>query len=205
MGNQLENVKSAVEYLQSEDRDNLKAVDNIMSFNKRTPTVKTEVKTEGHQWEEDDTVPEGWKVRRVPQKDNTELEFFLTEAGKQINGRRPAIDFALKEDYDEDTVNALMKGLKKFGWEVDLNFPSGFLKRTVQKQSRGSQVLLTEFLTPDNKKCHSYCELLEYLINEGSYDDEVVSYCARQINWGKLSGERKEQLQSLMKKHLNFE
>ena len=57
LGDKLSSTKSAIEYLQSRSGDNIEDIDNLMSFSKTTKTSNTG----RHEWEDDGTVPDGWK------------------------------------------------------------------------------------------------------------------------------------------------
>ena len=199
IGDKLASTKAAIEYLQSRNRDNIDEVDKLMNFSK---TVKTN-NTERHQWEDDGTVPEGWKVRRVPSKKPGagELEIFLTSGGQQIFNRRTAIDHVMKENYDEEAINKLRKGMKRFGWEIDPNLPPGFL----MKNSMHGKSILTQFLTPENQKFESHSKLLDHLLNTGNYGFAVTGYVARNINWSKLTHVKRKQLQDLMNEKMKDE
>jgi len=202
VGDKLCSTKAAIDCLRSRNMDNIEDVDKLMTFSR---TIMQTNNTERHQWEDDGTVPDGWKVRRVPSNKPGvgELEIFLTSEGQQIHNRRSALDHVLRGgNHDDEAVYKLRKGMKRFGWEIDPNLPAGFLRRTFKPDAKGLQ---TQFLSPDNKKFESYSKLLEYLLVQGTYNFDVTGYVARNINWGKLNGPRKQQLQDMMNEQMKSE
>ena len=202
LGDKVCSTKAAIEYLQGKNMDDIVAIDKLMTFSRTTAKINN---TERHEWDDDGTVPIGWKVRRVPstRPGVGELEIFLTTEGQQIFNRRSAIDHVLKEfQGDEDSLYKLRIGMKRFGWENDPNLPEGFLKRVWKPDGK---CLQTFFLSPDNRKFESYSKLLDYLLNQGNYRFDVTGYVARNINWTKLNGARKQYLQEMMNKHMKNE
>ena len=101
----------------------------------------------------DDSLPEGWKVKLSMVRDKL-CESFLTPTNKRLASRHTAIDHLISTGGTEEQVALMRRGLKKFGWEEEMNLPSGWLRKA------------TSFLSPCNKMMHTLPDLLDFLLTQ---------------------------------------
>ena len=101
----------------------------------------------------DDSLPEGWKVKLSMVGDKL-CESFLTPTNKRLASRHTAIDHLISTGGTEEQVALMRRGLKKFGWEEEVNLPSGWLRKA------------TSFLSPCNKMLHTLPDLLDFLLTQ---------------------------------------
>ena len=101
----------------------------------------------------DDSLPEGWKVKLSMVGDKL-CESFLTPTNKRLASRHTAIDHLISTGGTEEQVALMRRGLKKFGWEEEVNLPSGWLRKA------------TSFLSPCNKMMHTLPDLLDFLLTQ---------------------------------------
>ena len=156
-GDRLKSAKAAMEFIQARQNSNIEDINRLMKFTKMGAT-EVQVKQE---WEKEEDLPEGWRVRRVKKGEGLEeLEIFLTPYNQQLFSRKTVLDHLLKEGYSSEQVDRAREGMKRSGWEVDPGLPPGFLRRSVE----GGRKL--EFLTPTNQKLEGQARLLEYLLDQ---------------------------------------
>ena len=116
---------------------------------------------EEQDWGMDESLPEGWKVKLSMVKDKL-CESFLTPSNKRLASRHTAIDHLISTGGTEEQVTLMRRGLKKFGWEEEVNLPAGWLRKA------------TSFLSPCNKMLHTLPDLLDFLLTQGA--DFQVKY-----------------------------
>ena len=104
-------------------------------------------------WAVDESLPEGWKVKLSMVGDKL-CESFLTPTNKRLASRHTAIDHLISTGGTEEQVSLMRRGLKKFGWEEEVNLPSGWLRKA------------TSFLSPCNKMMHTLPDLLDFLLTQ---------------------------------------
>ena len=104
-------------------------------------------------WVVDESLPEGWKVKLSMVRDKL-CESFLTPTNKRLASRHIAIDHLISTGGTEEQVALMRRGLKKFGWEEEVNLPSGWLRKA------------TSFLSPCNKMLHTLPDLLDFLLTQ---------------------------------------
>ena len=104
-------------------------------------------------WVVDESLPEGWKVKLSMVRDKL-CESFLTPTNKRLASRHIAIDHLISTGGTEEQVALMRRGLKKFGWEEEVNLPSGWLRKA------------TSFLSPCNKMMHTLPDLLDFLLTQ---------------------------------------
>jgi len=69
---------------------------------------------ENYTWNEDKSLPDGWKMRRVVTNSNNIREFFLTPDGDHIAGRRKAIEVMKDRGiYDQKIIAKMVKEMKR--------------------------------------------------------------------------------------------
>ena len=108
---------------------------------------------EDQYWAVDESLPEGWKVK-LSMVGNKLCESFLTPTNKRLASRHIAIDHLISTGGTEEQVALMRRGLKKFGWEEEVNLPSGWLRKA------------TSFLSPCNKMLHTLPDLLDFLLTQ---------------------------------------
>ena len=142
-------------------------------------------------WLEDESLPEGWRLRRVHQRWFGEVEIFLTTSNKIITSRYVAIDHMVKNNYELKDIIRMRSGLKRLGWEEDEKLPGFLVKKC------GSHREKNKFYTPENQRIEGFTKLLEHLLEQG-WGFSTTGYVARQVNWKKVQRARRTRLQGLL-------
>jgi len=142
---------------------------------------------QNYEWFEDETVPAGWKVRRVPVAGSFEREYFLTPGGDQIGGRVKTIQFLLKQGLSltHPDINVFHSGLIKVGWQEDTEIvPAGWMKKQVLINKANKSTTESnkfKFISPDFKEFNSLAKVYHYM-RANSYPSEVVGKIREHLN-----------------------
>ena len=150
-------------------------------------------------WLEDDSLPEGWRLRRVQRAGVGEVEIFLTTSKEIIASRHMAINHIVKNNYDLKDILKMRSGLKRQGWEEDEKLPPGFLVKKCNGHGEKS-----EFYTPENQLIEGVTRLLEHLLEQG-WGFSTTSYVARMVNWKKVQTARRTRLQGILNNQMEEE
>ena len=150
-------------------------------------------------WLEDESLPEGWRLRRVQRPGVGEVEIFLTTSKKIIASRHVAIDHIVKNNYELKDIMRMRNGLKRLGWEEDEKLP-GFLVKKCEGHGEKS-----EFYSPENQRIEGVTRLLEHLLEQGCWGFTTTGYVARQVNWKQIKTARRTRLQGLMNQQMDEE
>ena len=113
---------------------------------------------EEQDWGDDGSLPEGWKVKLSMEK-GILCEAFITPSNKRLASRHTALEHLMSSGGTEEEVVMMRRGMKKFGWEEEVNLPTGWLK----KEQGG---LVISFLSPCNKKVEGLPALLDFLLTQ---------------------------------------
>ena len=103
-------------------------------------------------------------------------EAFLTPDNSQLASRHSALEHLISTGGTDEEVAMMRRGLKKFGWEEEVNLPIGWLKK--------EGMITTSFLSPCNKKVEGLPALLDFLLTQKA-DFQVQNV----INFQMRSGE----------------
>ena len=128
---------------------------NIKSINLR---FDSDTAFEAQDWGDDGSLPEGWKVKLSMEGEEL-CEAFLTPSNTRLASRHIALEHLMSTGGSKEEVAMMRRGLKKFGWEEEVNLPAGWLKK---EQGR----LATSFLSPCNKKVDGLPALLDFLLTQ---------------------------------------
>jgi len=159
------NLKSALSHMeQSSDKYTAEDSDGLVFVAKG---FTEQLAKQNYEWLENETVPEGWKVRKVS-FGLFGREYFLTPGGAQIRGRVKTIQFLLKQGYSltDPDVKILRNGLGAAGWVEDRGIiPPGWMKKEVMKKSSpaSKQTNKYKFISPDCKEFHSLAPVYHYM------------------------------------------
>ena len=138
-------------------------------------------------WEEDDHLPQGWRVWRKSRHTRHRLEWeirYLTEKGERLTSQEKVLQHIndnskySQEDLDkvlklfEEKINntkrnrkpMIGKGVK---WEHDTKLPEGWQSRSKMKSKR------PEFRSPDGQTFPSYSGAYLYMLSKGCPPDQV--------------------------------
>ena len=130
---------------------------------------------EEQEWGDDGSLPQGWKVK-LSMEGGVLCEAFLTPDNSQLASRHSALEHLISTGGTDEEVAMMRRGLKKFGWEEEVNLPIGWLKK--------EGMITTRFLSPCNKKVEGLPALLDFLLTQKA-DFQVQNV----INFQMRSGE----------------
>ena len=130
---------------------------------------------EEQEWGDDGGLPQGWKVK-LSMEGGVLCEAFLTPDNSQLASRHSALEHLISTGGTDEEVAMMRRGLKKFGWEEEVNLPIGWLKK--------EGMITTSFLSPCNKKVEGLPALLDFLLTQKA-DFQVQNV----INFQMRSGE----------------
>ena len=118
-GDVLESFKQVVIYTQNLDIYSAEVIDKLKIFSKPTCTEKFS----GAQWEEDATVPKGWKIKSSGGKTLS----ILDTHGNQFKCRSAALHFWVKNRGSQVLIEEIKKSLVHEGWKANSDLPSGWM------------------------------------------------------------------------------
>jgi len=185
LGEVFDSYKTVITFMERSEEFGQEDVNKVIKLMEENTRRKSALPAKGQVWEEDATLPAGWRVRRE-ERAGAMVEVFVTREGKQVVGRPSALEHAVGAGYTMEEVAALRAGLKVFGWEVHPFLPEGWLSR-----SSGDS---TSFYTPDNRRLEGHAALLEHLLEEG-HPFSVTGPVAREVEWPALAMARRQGLQ----------
>ena len=101
--------------------------------------TRTESTTPTDEWEEDLSLPSGWKIcwDREPPRNHK----FKTRSDRIIIGRSSAMRVMIAENYPEEDLEKMKEGFSSDGWNKTVYLPPGWMK----KECSG----VMSFLTPE--------------------------------------------------------
>ena len=126
-----------------------------------------ERREEKYRWEEDETIPKGWKMRLAAGKIGR--KFFLAPDGQMFYSRKLGYQHLIKEHFDDEQVQEMRKCVVQHeGWIEHENLPSNWL----YKKDTNNKIV---FLTTEGTVCGSFISVIEYMKSfPGNYNDKHV-------------------------------
>ena len=196
LGEVFDSYKTCISFMES--RDEYSQVDinkilKLMDANTKYKNIPTKEARE-QQWEEDGTLPPGWKVRKE-ERAGTLTEIFLSNQGKQLVSRASALAHMVSLCHPEEDLLRLRSGLAVFGWEEDPFLPEGWLTRFSPRDQR------TLYLSPCHQQLDGSVALLEHLLDQGA-EAGLVGEVARGVGWGELEAGKRLRLQKRVQRLL---
>ena len=152
--------KDASRYVETNyDSDTLKRMNSLMDI------LGVEMRMEGYDWSESDSVPQGWKVRIAEGK--TGKEFFLSPDGKMFPSRIVAVQHMIREQFNQDDIDLMkLKLIEHEDWFHHGKLPSDWLI----KENRQNKYHVN-FLTRQGDVIESFSQAFDYIqLNEGYSD-----------------------------------
>jgi len=142
------------------------------------------------EWKDDDqTVPNGWKVAWTTTSDNRSKIAFMSPDKKIFHSRKAALQHMMQAGtYDPDDIVKMTKGLNVLlnvgdEWkEGDKSLPEGWKIRSHQWwcQKRNSHRIHYEFLSPLNEFFKSRKAVVEHMTQSGSYSQHQIEMVKQQ-------------------------
>ena len=147
----LESFSTALEYLKSPSysAEDVEKMEQVMT------SIGVERRLDGYNWEEDDDLPPGWKIRYLV--GNEKKVFILSPDGTQFVCRRNALKYMVDNGFPEDDVEIMRKDLRKDGWEDDRLLPKGWKYRIYRITGRD-----VYFLDEKGQRYHGFKAVKHY-------------------------------------------
>ena len=138
--------------------------------------MSVELRMETYDWREDDSVPSGWKMRVADGK--TQKEFFLSPDGRSFQNRTCALQYMIKENYEEEEIDQMkLMMVEHENWQFSGKVPFGWLIKEDSLKSKYHVI----FLTREGEILKSFIRALEYFKHNESYsnlDSELLQQLA---------------------------
>jgi len=159
------NLTNAMSYIE-EHSDKYTADDrDVLADVAKSLTEK--VTKQSYEWLVNESVPEGWKMRRVSKSGTFGREYFLCPDGREINGRVKTIQFLLKQglSLNHPDIIALGTGLISIGWQEDPEVvPNGWMKKPVElKTYRNKTTNTFKYISPDFREFNSLAKVYHHM------------------------------------------
>ena len=101
----------------------------------------------GYNWEEDESLPEGWKLRHI--KGPKGKVFYLAPNGDSFQTRQSALRFLIQNDMRQSDIEKMREGLHCENWHSHNLLPKGWKMRSSEKNTK-------VFLTKEAKFISGY-------------------------------------------------
>ena len=101
----------------------------------------------GYNWEEDESLPEGWKLRHI--KGPKGKVFYLAPNGDSFPTRQSALRFLIQNDMRQSDIEKMREGLHCENWHSHNLLPKGWKMRSSEKNTK-------VFLTKEAKFISGY-------------------------------------------------
>ena len=112
-------------------------------------------------WVADSTVPEGWMIRRNPERKNN--IHVRSPTGRVFQCRRQALEFLRKNNFPQTEINIMNEKLAYEGWFPSEYLPVGWKYRMDSNRS-------PTFLSPTDEMLSSAAVAVKYIENSSLYD-----------------------------------
>ena len=128
------------------------------------------------QWQEDITLPEGWKSRISEGKMRSEKQFFLSPAGEQFTSRRLALKSMVEGGAGVLEVDEMRNMLGHEGWHEDPSLPKGWHYRKGDKlRANGGKSYGHSFVNEFGEKFPSLKAAVEFLMKTNPEDEDAFN------------------------------
>merc|ERR1719470_263508 len=167
--------KAAISFMRTSDKYTEHHIEQLRLFPDGKPSSKMVSKVGPHSqsnispddpsWkEDDDTVPKGWKSRKVEGRDVTML---LTPAGVVYWSRRAALKDILRTGGSAIEIEEIRKSLEHDGWKTFDNLPEGWMYK--RKETR------SVYLTETGELVDGHTKAQKLIANDDKYsvDDQT--------------------------------
>ena len=127
------------------------------------------------QWQEDITLPEGWKSRISDGKMRSEKQFFLSPAGEQFSCRRLALKSMVEGGAGVLEVDEMRSMLVHEGWQVEASLPKGWHYRKGDRlRANGGRSYGHSFVNEFGEKFPSLKAAVEFLMRTNPEDEDTL-------------------------------
>ena len=101
--------------------------EDIMNLKNFTKVSRAERKLVSKDWEENKTVPSGWKLKI------SNGQCVLSPGGKEYKNRRLALQAMILQDYPNTDIEEMRKLLRYEGWNESPYLPDGWIMKDSHK------------------------------------------------------------------------
>ena len=125
------------------------------------------MKQEEVDWMEDDTLPEGWKIRMM----SNARCFLLSPAAELFVGKRLALRHMIRKGFPEEDIEKIKESMFQEGWIYHNLLPIGWLHRKIiaPNKAKGSS---TFFISNEGDHFMSFKSAIEYVENNEFYNEQ---------------------------------
>ena len=129
-------------------------------------------------WVENETLPKGWKMMITRTQ-----KHFLTPDGVRIAGRRSALQYMIKEDFDKEEIKIMKESMGEDGWRESVYLPKGWIYKSTTKNSASGVLVFSD----EGLIFESYLSVREFMESSDNFDESDIE------NIRKLSDEAAKQ------------
>ena len=179
----IRNQKSLVQYLQASpgpENKNVEEILNLLISNppekkaNKNPKVSIGKGTYDFDWQEDESLPEGWKLAyyspALATMAGARYIKLLSPAGKCLSGRTIALRHMVAQRYSQKAIDKMQSGLWRDNYEQNEFLPEGWMVR--KKPGEDGQINYN-FLSPNFETIRSVKKLLTYM-KKNDYEEEYI-------------------------------
>ena len=174
--------KNALDYLKATEYSE-EDVDNFLMLQQSRRKSCGKLK---YAWEEgDETLPDGWLMRRAEGK--SEMEFILSPEGEQHRSRSVAYQSLCRSNADQAIIDAMRSKLHCEGWETNDLLPPGWvLKKTFEGTDKNGRLIVNiKFLSVEGRMFESVKEANMFMDSMPDYtkgDQENIRKIQQRIH-----------------------
>ena len=122
--------------------NDMKVVDSLKSFLNAQKRIYKHGKDLDGDWCHDDTVPEGWMIRKVGGANFKNSYHLLSPEKQHFTARRNALKFMIEKNYPEDDVESMRKCMKYDGWQESPYLPLNWFYKSDRENHDGTNSFL---------------------------------------------------------------
>ena len=174
-GQEFKSFLKTQEYLQSTNKYSESHLDDLKLLCEEKATERRQGDAS---WEEDPSVPGGWKMRVTVDGKKNEKEFFLAPDGRQFTGRRVALKTMIEDGFPEDSINEMRSKLVYEGWQTATSLPQHWYVKYPEGRCNKSH----QFVTDTGDRLPSIKAALDFLQARPECDVEDVERLLKLTN-----------------------
>jgi hypothetical protein len=119
---------------------------------------------EDAEWQQDYSVPDGWKVKEFLTKAGQKLEHIQSPSGVFFPGRKAAVEWMREQSqWGQDDVELMQSKLKIRWTDDDTTIPVGWKSRQSQVKTKTGMTDMQWFLSPEGKMFRGRKAVLKYI------------------------------------------
>ena len=121
-------------------------------------------------WTEDESVPEGWRQKRMMLGIGRKSQMLLAPTGDTFRGKREALRWMLKNNHSQDKISQMRNLLSTDGWKFHERLPENWLYKT-SKNGKGR--IQTTYCSPSGEYFKSREQAVKFARETGAAESEV--------------------------------